>query len=367
MAEVADIFRLHGPQYRSQYGTRMPSSHLRAMRDIENCRTSVLGGQLYLCPNCSKQHFSYHSCKNRHCPKCQNDQATDWLQYQKHLLLPVIHFLVTFTFPEELRSLARSNQRILYNILFRASSQALAKLAADPKFIGARLGMIGVLHTWTRDLRYHPHVHYVVTGGGLDSHGRWRSSNHDFLLPAKPLAIIFRAKVRDQLRKAGLLNQLDRRLWSKQWVVDLRPVGPGQPAFKYLAPYIFRVAISNYRVVSLQDGKVTFKYKDRATDRTRLATLTAEEFIRRFLQHILPRGFVKVRYYGLFSPSNRPLLEFARKLLDAVIPRPNWLVAKYAESDRSDFTLAHQPLRCSYCGALLTLVGVLSPVHLQPP
>jgi hypothetical protein len=162
MLELADIFRLHGPDYRAKFGARMLPSHRRAMQDIEQCRTKAFGGQLYYCAPCDEQRYSYHSCKNRHCPKCQNGQANQWLEEQKSLLLPVPYFMVTFTLPAELRAVARSNQQLLYNLLFRTSSQALLQLAQDPRFVGGRLGMLGVLQTWTRDLRYHPHIHYIV-------------------------------------------------------------------------------------------------------------------------------------------------------------------------------------------------------------
>src|SRR6266496_2841890 len=254
MLEVADIFRLHGPQYREKFGDRMLPSHLRAMQDIEQCRTAALGGQLYFCQQCQAQRYSYHSCKNRHCPKCQNEQANDWLEEQQRLLLPLTHFLVTFTLPEELRAVARSNQKTIYNLLFRASAQALQQLAQDPHFVGARLGMVGVLHTWTRQLLYHPHVHYIVTGGGLSDDGRWRSSGKDFLVHVKPLSRIFRAKFRDELKQTELFAQVPTRVWRKDWVVHSEPVGSGEPAFQYLAPYIFRVALSNRRLVSLTDG-----------------------------------------------------------------------------------------------------------------
>lgn len=264
MVEIAEIFRLHGPRYRAKYARRMPRSHLRAMRDIQSCRTPSLGGEVYLCKKCDHYRFSYHSCKNRHCPKCGNDQANQWLEEQKELLLPVSHFLVTFTLPEELRRLARSNQKALYDILFRASADAIQKLAPDDRFVGGQVGMVGVLHTWTRGLIYHPHVHYVVTGGGLTETGHWKSSRQDFLLPVRALSRIFRAKSRDLLKKTGLFDQVDRRVWKKEWVVHSKPVGTGEAAFKYLAPYIFRVAISNKRIVMLEHGRVTFKYKDSA-------------------------------------------------------------------------------------------------------
>jgi Transposase zinc-binding domain/Putative transposase len=205
MLEVADIFRLHGPEYRAKFNARMPPSHLRAMQDIEQCRTASLGGQLYYCAHCDQQRYSYHSCKNRHCPKCQNEQANDWLQEQRDLLLPTHHFLVTFTLPAELRAIARSNQKTIYTLLFRASSSALQQLAQDPRFVGARLGMVGVLHTWTRQLLFHPHVHYIVTGGGLTDDGHWVSSRCDFLVPVKALSRVFRAKFRDQLKRLDCL------------------------------------------------------------------------------------------------------------------------------------------------------------------
>lgn len=317
MAEVADIFRLHGGEYRAKYGERMPARHLRAMREIESCRTESLGGQVYVCKKCDEQRYSYHSCKNRHCPKCQNGQANEWLEEQKRLLLPVTYFMVTFTLPEELREVARSNQKTVYNILFRASAQALEKLTADERFVGARIGMVGVLHTWTRALIYHPHVHFIATGGGLDKDGQWRPSHDDFLAPVRALSVIFRARVRDYLKKASLFEQIDKRVWNKPWVVHSEPVGSGEAAFKYLAPYIFRVAISNKRIVKLDDGSVTFNYKESRTDQVKSYSLTAEEFIRRFLQHVLPGGFVKVRYYGLMSPRSRILLDSARESLGA--------------------------------------------------
>jgi hypothetical protein len=361
MVEIADIFRLHGPAYRAKFRGRMPPSHLRAMEDIERCRTEALGGQLYFCDQCRERHYSYHSCKNRHCPKCQNDQANEWLDKQKNLLLPVGYFMVTFTLPEELRSLARSQQRIVYNILFRASSEALMELAADPRFVGGKIGAVGVLHTWTRDLFYHPHVHYIVTGGGLSADGQWRASRQDFLVHVKPLSILFRAKFRDLLKQTDLFHLLDQQAWSKAWVVHSQPVGSGQAAFKYLAPYIFRVAISNRRILALEDGQVTFSYKDSATDQIKFSTITAEEFIRRFLQHILPKGFVKVRYYGLLAASNRHLLDQARQLLN-----PSAAPSIPANDDQHGKDPVDHP-RCPKCGAALRLVERLKPRTRWPP
>jgi hypothetical protein len=353
MLEVADIFRLHGPDYRAQFGDRMLPSHHRAMQDIECCRTESLGGQLYFCNQCQTQRYSYHSCKNRHCPKCQNEQANDWLEKQQSLLLPVTHFLLTFTLPEELRAVARSNQKTIYNLLFRASSAALLQLAQDPRFVGARLGMVGVLHTWTRQLRYHPHVHYIVTGGGLSAQGRWLSSRKDFLVPVNALSKVFRAKLREALKNTELFPLVKTRVWRKDWVVHSEPVGTGAAAFKYLAPYIFRVAISNNRLRKLEHGNVTFSFKESATDQLKSAKVTAPEFIRRFLQHVLPPRFIKVRYYGLLSPKHRQLLQRARQLLAAATGKVKSKDLKLIEP------LA--PLRCPHCGGPLTLLSPLAP------
>lgn len=357
---MAEIFRLHGPEYMAKYGDRMPRSHLRAMRDIEQCRTPVLGGQVYLCTKCDERRYSYHSCKNRHCPKCGNDQAKKWLEEQKELLLPVVHFLVTFTLPEELRAVARSNQKTVYNILFRASSEALQKLAWDERFVGGRVGMMGVLHTWTRALIYHPHVHYIVTGGGLSEKGKWKRSREDFLVPVPALSVIFRAKLRDLLKKTELFKEVDQRVWRKEWVVHSEPVGNGEAAFKYLAPYVFRVAISNSRILKLEDGRVTFKYKDSATDQMKFATVSAEEFMRRFLQHVLPERFVKVRYYGLLSPGKRHLLNRVREALGA---RLSGGVA----SSEDGVSNQRELLRCPSCGREMKLIGTLNRRGREPP
>jgi hypothetical protein len=352
MVEVAEILRLHGPQYREKFGSRLLPSHRRVMQDIEQCRTAARGGQLYFCQQCQQHRYSYHSCKNRHCPKCGNEQATTWLQAQQSLLLPTHHFLVTFTLPVQLRSLARSNQKTIYNLLFRAASQALLQLSQDPRFCGGLIGMVGVLHTWTRALLYHPHVHFIVTGGGLTPDHRWLPSRKDFLVPVKALSLIFRAKFREQLRQTDLFPQAPAPVWQQSWVVHSQPIGSGLTAFKYLAPYIFRVAISNARLTKLENGHVTFKYKDSATKQTRFATVSAIEFIRRFLQHVLPDRFVKVRYYGLLSPAYRQRLALARQLLSSSSGKLKPVELK---------ATAGPLLSCPHCGGPLTLLSSLAP------
>jgi hypothetical protein len=315
MPELADIFRLHGPEYLAKYQDRLLPSHRRAIQDICDCRTEAMGGHVYRCPECQQEHYQYHSCKNRHCPKCQNEQADRWIDQQRNLLLPVPYFMATFTLPEGLRHLTRRQQKVIYDLLFQASRQALQKLAADPKYVGGALGMIAVLQTWTRDLRYHPHVHYLIPAGGLAPDGTWQTARGNYLLPEKPLSQIFRAKFRDLLKKTNLFDQVPPPIWQKDWVVDIIAVGSGETALKYLAPYVFRVAISNRNILALKDGRVTFRYRNAKTKETETATLSAEQFIRRFLQHVLPRNFQKVRTYGLLHPKQRDSLTLVKELL----------------------------------------------------
>lgn len=361
MVELAQIFRMHGPAYRAKFKDQMLPSHVRAMKAIEHCRTEALGGHVYFCEHCQDYQYSYHSCKNRHCPTCQNGSANEWLQRQQEMLLPVPYFLVTFTLPDALRELARSHQKLLYNTLFRASAAALQTLAHDPRFVGGTIGMIGVLHTWTRALHYHPHVHSLVPAGGLACEDRqWLPARADFLVPVKALSVVFRAKFRDALRKTPLFDQVPSEVWEKDWVVHCEPVGTGAQALQYLAPYIFRVAISNNRILTLEDGQVTFQYKDSQTEQTKVCTLSAEEFIRRFLQHVLPDHFVKVRYYGLLSPGNREALQTVRELLGAQSPpRP-------LEEHAADSTPATTAVRCPRCGHAMELVETLRPKNRSP-
>ena len=295
MADLAEVFEQHGPQYRARFGVKMLPSHRQAMRDIQRCRTPALGGHVYTCQQCGETQYLYHSCRNRHCPKCQHDKAQRWLDKQQHQLLPVSYFLLTFTLPGELRRVARSHQRQVYDLLFRVSADAVQHLARDERFVGGQIGMVGVLHTWGRNLSYHPHVHYLVPGGGVTVDGTWKPSRKNFLLPVKALSTLVRAKSRDALRKTDTdcFAQVPAAVWQQPWVVHCQPVGCGRHALTYLAPYIFRVAISNKRILKLADGKVTFRYRTTDTGKLRHCTLPAQEFIRRFLQHVLPRGFVK--------------------------------------------------------------------------
>ena len=309
MITLAEIVREYGKTYEAQYQSKILPSHQRTLRDIANCQTEVMGGHVYYCDACQTTHYQYHSCQNRHCPQCQHRKGQQWLEKQRDALLPVPYFMVTFTIPSELHGLARQHQKIVYNILFRTSAEALKQLAQDSRFVGGEIGMIGVLHTWGRDLSYHPHVHYLVPAGGLSFDGEhWVSAQHNFLIPVKALSILFRAKFRDELCKAGLIGEVSSAVWQQDWITHSKSVGKGEGALKYLAPYIFRVAINNRRILSLKDGQVTFSYRESDSGRWRCMTVSVDEFLRRFLQHVLPKGFVKVRYYGLFSPAKRCLL-----------------------------------------------------------
>jgi hypothetical protein len=365
---LGDIFRRYGPAYRDQVGPRLSASQRSAMAAIEQCRTEALGGQIYTCPRCATLRYSYHSCRNRHCPTCQHDQAQRWLAKQQAMLLPVPYFLVTFTLPAQLRALARQHPRQLYSVLFRSSATALQQLAADPRFLGGQIGMVGVLQTWTRDLRYHPHIHYLVPAGAYTrADGRWLPAKSRFLVHVKPLAQLFRGKVRAALQQLGWAREVPAVTWSTAWVVDCRPVGSGAAALSYLAPYVFRVALSNKRIVGVANDQVTFRYRDGTTKKTKWSTLPATEFIRRFLQHVLPKGFVKVRYFGLFRSGNRRLLAQVRALL--VVPTAPCSSLQEGATVGAAVGEQRVPLavRCPICGTQMALTQRLVVTSRSPP
>jgi hypothetical protein len=363
MSTLGEIVRQYGAAYRAQYAEQLLPSQHAALQAIEQCRTEALGGHVYACPACGTQRYSYHSCRNRHCPTCQHAATQTWLERQQELLLPVPYFLVTFTLPAELRDVAYRHQRSVYNLLFRASATALMELARVPRFLGAQIGLVGVLQTWTRDLRYHPHIHYLVPGGGLAEDGRtWVTAKADFFVHVKPLAALFRAKLRAALRQTALWAEIPAAAWQQPWVVDCRPVGTARAALKYLAPYIFRVALSNNRIVQLADDQVTFRYTIGDTGQTAYATLPVEEFLRRFLQHILPKGFVKVRYYGLFRVGMRRSLARLRSQLRLLLHIADQATLAPAARDGSP-----QEVICPSCGQPMRLQRVLLPHTRGPP
>jgi hypothetical protein len=343
------------------------------MRAIERCRTDALGGHVFVCPACSEVRYSYHSCRNRHCPKCQHQQTQDWLETQQGLLLNAPYFLLTFTLPSELRLLASQNQKLIYNLLFRASAQAVQQLARDPRFVGGQIGLVGILHTWTRNLIYHPHVHYLAPGGGVGSDGRsWLPARKNFFLPVKALSKLFRAAFQRALRKTVLYAHIPPKVWRRAWVVHCKGVGNGQAALKYLAPYIHRVAISNRRLLSLSQGnlenaQVTFQYRASDTGQLKTCTLFVEHFIQRFFQHVLPRGFVKVRYFGFFGATLRSRLTALQQTLQPVTVPPE---TEQTDQPTMNHTLASSwqvNITCPKCGQLMLFQRSLGPFSCRSP
>ena len=337
--EMAEVIRSCYDDFLDQYGAGLTPQQRRALEDLARCRTAALGGHVLGCPECGYQQIAYNSCRNRHCPKCQATAAARWLEAQAADLLPVPYFHVVFTLPSALNLIAFENPRSVYNLLLRTVAATLLEVAADPQHLGARIGMLSVLHTWGQNLQLHPHVHCVVPGGGLSPDGtRWIGCPSDFLLPERVLSRVFRGKFlaglheafqHDRLRFSGHCAELaaaeefDRLLSQTvqtDWVVHAKPpFGGPQQVLRYLARYTHRVAISNSRLLDLEDGQVSFTWKDYAHDGCqRMMTLSAMELVRRFLMHVLPASFVRIRHYGLLSNRQRPeKVTLCRQLLGA--------------------------------------------------
>jgi hypothetical protein len=340
--EVADIFRRHIGDYRKRY--RMPAAHLQVVGDILNCRTAYLGGHVERCDNCRTEIISYNSCRNRHCPKCQCLTKERWLQARTAELLPVRYFHVVFTLPHDLNPLVLTNKSLMLNILFRAAADTLLVFGRNPdNGLGGQLGIIAVLHTWNQKLRDHFHLHCLVPAGALcDDKARWAHCRGDFLFPVKALSPVFRAKYLDEMRtvyakgklkfpgKTKMLGSqsgfkaLVKGCYTHPWVVNIRePIDKPEYVLDYLGRYTHRVAISNNRIVALKNGYVTFYYKDRAANQKKQLRIDAVEFIRRFLLHVLPKGFMRIRHYGfLANRYKKENLKICRKLLglDAELP-----------------------------------------------
>lgn len=343
MVTLADIFRRHWPGYRAKFGHAIPPAHRAAVKAILSCRTSHRGGQLYVC-ECGAFHFAYHSCGHRACNQCGRADAQAWAQRQESKLLPVPCFLVTFTVPEELRQAIRTHARELYAALFRESAGALHDVALSK--LGIELGFTGVLHTWTRRLFYHPHIHYLVPGGGLTPDGlRWkRVSDPQFLLPTRVLGARFKNRLRQWLQEnhQEVLKQIPARVWRVDWVVDVQPVGRGQIALRYLAAYVQKTALSAARLVACDEATVTFTHQERDTGQTRTLPLSGEEFLRRFLQHVLPTGFQRVRHFGWLSPAARKRWQRIEALLDW---KPSVPPASDAPCWAPECPRCHKPMR----------------------
>jgi hypothetical protein len=317
MVDLADVCRRFAHDHVARHGTGMLPSHRRAIADIIACRSAALGGHLWRCEACRAELYAYHSCGNRSCPRCHRKQTERWLAARTAELLDAPYFHITVTVPAELRAVLRANQRDGYALLMKAAAGAIIELARDPRHVGAQVGVLAVLHTWTQQLHYHPHVHCLVTGGGISDDGRfWHPARKGFLVPVKALAKLVRGKLRDALARQRPDLKLPALAWHKPWVVHATTWGTGpQAVLDYLARYLFRVAITNNRVVALDDEAVTVRYKQRKANRLRTCRIEGGEFMRRFLSHVLPKGLHKVRYFGLWHPSRRALVQQARLLL----------------------------------------------------
>ena len=381
--EVADIVRTHGKQFVARLGNLLNGEHLRVLHAIENCRTAWLGGHVSECDQCGQRVISYNSCRNRHCPKCQGAARQQWLADRTADLLPVPYFHVVFTLPHLLGPLALQNNRVVYGILFRAVSETLLEVAADPKRLGAKIGFLAVLHTWGQNLLHHPHVHCVAPGGGLSlDPTRWLPSRPQFLLPVRVLSRVFRGKFLAFLRTAfrqgrlqchGNLAGLEAAASFEKligqarrcdWVVYAkRPFGHPDHVVAYLARYTHRVAISNHRIVSFSDGQVRFRWKDYARgNQQKTMTLDAIEFLRRFFLHVLPKGFVRIRSFGFLANRQRAvLLPICRKLL-LTTPMTGQVASEPSHAVVTPDRLPH----CPVCGiGHLHTVEQLAPLWLM--
>jgi len=350
---LAEILAAHWPAYRAQFGRLIPEEQRAAVRAILRCRTPALGGQLYRCA-CGKEHYAYHSCNHRACPRCGRDDAAAWLAQQRARLLPVPYFLVTLTVPAELREAIRAAPRQWYGALLREGAGALGDLAAQPKHLGAELGITALLQTWTRDLRYHPHVHLLVPGGGLTTNQlRWaRVKDPQFFLPQVKLAARFKGRLQAwlQAEQPELLAHVPAKVWWLKWVADIQPVGSGAAALKYLAAYLCRPPLHESQIERWDEHHVTFRYRENGGT-PKHCTVSGSEFVRRFLQHVLPRGFQRVRHYGWLAAAAKARRERIGALLDwrapALVP-----------------PAPVPPPKCPGCGATMVLIG---PVARKPP
>ena len=389
--EVADIFRAHGAIYRRDHAGHLNLPQLKVMSAIENCRTAALGGHVSACTNCDHQHVAYNSCRNRHCPKCQGVSARDWMQARMEDLLPVEYFHVVFTLPSQIADIAYQNKATVYGLLFKASAETLLTIAADPKHLGAKIGMTSLLHTWGSAMTHHPHVHVIVPGGGLSPNNtKWVACRSGFFLPVKVLSRLFRRLFLEgmaSLHKAGKLKFFGdlvgladpdafavhlAPLRKIEWVVYAKPpFGGPEAVLTYLSRYTHRVAISNHRLVSADADTVAFRWKDyriKRGDRVKVMRLPTDEFIRRFLIHVLPSGFHRIRHTGFLANGiRRDRIEKIRGLLDAE-PEPDQPPSE-TKTDEPVDPNSHQP--CPKCGGAMIVIETFlrgqSPKSRAPP
>lgn len=359
------------PEYRARFGASMPGRQRQVLHKILRCRTPALGGQIFKCPDCPGFHYRYHSCNDRHCPQCGQTDADDWLQRQRvRLLLPTPYFLVTFTVPEPLRLFLRSHPQIGLDLLFASSARALQDLAGNPRRLGAQLGMLGVLHTWSRTLIFHPHIHYLVPGGGLSPDGRtWVPARHKFLLHHKALGAHIRTLFKERLLKEhpDLFLQVPAKVWKHPWNVGCQRAGSGENALRYLSRYVFKTATGNRNVPELPDGRLRWNYRESKTGKNTSLKLEPLEFMRRFLQHTLPHHFARVRTFGWLHPAAKVRANRVRALLRqapvlSAQEQETWNPPPDPELDTPPAQgKTAQPVLCPHCQKPMRLVGSWHP------
>lgn len=349
MIEVQDIFKKYGKEYQNEHNLSLVQH--KAFNAILNCRTAVLGGHIDACPNCSEKKISYNSCRNRHCPKCQTFSKERWIDAQKANLLNVGYFHIVFSVPQELNSTIYSNQEKMYNLLFKCSAETLKELSLDKKYLGADIGYTAVLHTWGQNLSFHPHIHCIVPSGGLTVLGKWKDSKKKFFIPVKVLSRKFRGKFLSMLKTEFLnfdLNLLNT-CYNKEWIVYCKPpFKTAECVVEYLGRYTHRVAISNNRILKDENEQISFKWKDyRNNGKWKIMTISAQEFIRRFLMHILPSRFMKIRHYGFLSSRGKQVkLKICKKLTNTS------LLVKIKASTEAliEKLIGRKPSVCPVCG-----------------
>jgi predicted Zn-ribbon and HTH transcriptional regulator len=347
MPELADIFR----DWHEKLNGTLSDEQQHAARDIIACRTPGMErGTVYSCPNCGTKHFTWQSCGNRNCPKCGNDKITKWLAKRQEELLPVDYYMTTFTLPNELHAVCKSYPREVYGAFFKTSSEAFKELTMDKRFLGAKIGMTGTLQTWQRNGDCHPHIHYLGPGGGLSKDGQYwvYPKKRDFLVATKPLAALFKGKFKAEMTALGLLGKISKQAWEKSWIVDCKNVGNGMSSFKYIGTYMQRVFISNSRIEKYDGENVTFRYKESKSGNTLRRTLSALEFMMMFLQHVLPSGFQKTRYYGLLGNANKKTLQELRLAI---------CISRNQPPPQAE-TFITKPVRCKKCGAEMVLTEI---------
>ncbi|MCP4378051.1 MAG: transposase [bacterium] len=359
--ELADVVRRFIGAYQEQFGPLMLASHHRALRDITACMTEAMGGEHYYCKDCHEAFWIYHGCRNRSCPKCHGRQIAAWLKARSVEVLPCRYFHLIATVPSELRSLFLRHQKTLYGLLMKTAAESVRDLAAEKRFVGAEVGILAVLHTWTGQLHHHPHVHMLVTGGGVTTdRSAWHEAPKDFLVPVRKLSPMIAKRFAAALQKSHpeLFEQIPDTLWRREWCSYCKPYGKGQDAvLNYLARYVFRVALTNRRLVAMDDTHVTFQYKDHKTGQQRTVRLEGVQFLRRFLFHVLPKGFHKVRYYGLWHSCKRDLQARARLLLELTTVSAGQSTVVFM-ADMADEALEQsgtasqdQAIQCPKCGS----------------